>query len=168
MYVHSHLTKWIIALHLILIVEGHLSPWLLESAKSILPHGLRVGHKWIGSLHPCCERIRTLHLLLLLHHHVGLELLLHGLLHLHHHHVLLFNLVAHRVWHELGLLRLLRRLLLTWDLHCSSVSAKWIHAASLLVLILLLVLWGRRNIVKLEDVNIFRCLRITLPGSTTR
>ena len=161
-------------MHLILIVEGHLSSRLLlhhllwESAKGILARGLRISHKWIGTLHPCCERIRTLHLLLLLHHHVGLELLLHGLLHLHHHHVLLLDLVAHRVGHELGLLRLLG-LLLTGNLHCSSVIAKWIHSASLLVLILhLLVLWGRRNIVKLENVNIFCSFRISFLGSTTR
>lgn len=74
-----------------------------ERAKCILAHGLWVGHERVtASLHLRCKRVLSLHLLLL-HHHVGLELLAHHLLHLHHHHVLrLLLLVTHGVGDELG------------------------------------------------------------------
>ena len=86
-----------------------------ERAKCILAHGLWVGHERVtASLHLRCKRVLSLHLLLL-HHHVGLELLAHHLLHLHHHHVLsLLLLVTHGVWDELGCGWLLLLLLGPW------------------------------------------------------
>ena len=117
----SHLPKRVISWGSSLI-ELWLLSWELrlllslgERAICILAHGLWVSHEGVtAALHLRCKWVLSLHLLLL-HHHVSLELLAHHLLHLHHHHVLgLLLLVTHWVWDELGLGCLLLLLLGSW------------------------------------------------------
>jgi hypothetical protein len=111
---------------------------------------LLLHHSWVGHegirlwvlLH-VGERILPSHLLLLLHHHVGLELLLHVGRHHVHHLILLLHvgvlMMAHRVWNETGWLLLSRYLLLQWLLLAwySVVHGKGIVAGSSTHVILL-------------------------------
>lgn len=160
-------TSWLLLLLICCVELSHIIKLLLcrECLESIvgllLPH-----HSWLIrhegirllALHGS-EGILTAHILLLLHHHVSVELLLHICCHHLHHlillghvHLRLFLLVAHGVRDEgrlVVLILLLLRLLLWHLIHhaewiCSRLRLVSVHASGSRVSLVLL--WSRIEI----------------------
>ena len=182
-FVYSNICKWILRRLLLIwllsrieLTHVHLLVLLRESLESVVVlwthHARSISHEWIRLvLHRTTKRILAHILLLLLHHHVGLELLLHvGRHHLHHlvllsHvHLRLLLLVTHWVRDEtswsvwFSTLRLLLLLLRHLIWHIEGISAR--HSSKIYLLLLhgLLSVHVSRTRVKIEDIDVLSSL----------
>ena len=171
--VYSNICKWILRRLLLVwllsrVELSHVHLVLLrerpESIRLLLGHHASwVCHEWVGLVLLHVGKRILAHILLLLHHHVRLELLLHvGRHHLHHlillrHvHLCLLLFVTHRVGNKANWFVCIRclRLLLLWLLH-----AEWIPSRCAKVYLLLLhglgsvhvVSWRR---IKIENIDV--------------
>ena len=177
----SNICKWILRRLLLVwllsrveLPHVHLVLLLRERPELILllllgHHASRVCHEWVRLVLHVGKRILA-HILLLLHHHVRLELLLHVSRHHLHHlvllrhiHLRLLLLMAHRIGDEASWFVCIHslRLLLLWLLH-----AEWIPTSG--AKIYLLLLHGLRSVhvvhvvsrcrIKIENVDVFSSL----------
>lgn len=175
--VYSNICKWILRrLLLVWLLSraelSHVHLVLLREPERILlllgHHTCWVCHEWIWLVLRHVGKRILAHILLLLHHHVRLELLLHvGRHHLHHlvllgHvHLRLLLFVAHRVRDKANwfvCICCLRLLLLLWLLHAEWISSRCAKVYLLLLHGLVSVHIVCRGRIKIENIDVLSSL----------